>query len=40
MSLDIDLYVTVDGNSVHVFEANITHNLAKMAANAGVYYAC
>ena len=40
MSLDIDLYVTVDGSSIHVFEANITHNLTKMAANAGVYYAC
>lgn len=40
MSLDVDLYVTIDGSSIRVFEANITHNLTKMAANAGVYYAC
>lgn len=40
MSLDVDLTVEVDGQKVSVFSANITHNLGKMASNAGVYYAC
>lgn len=36
MSLGVDLMQ--DGESI--FEANITHNLGKMASACGVYYAC
>lgn len=37
MSLDVNLKVKGEGE---VFSANITHNLGKMAAACGVYYAC
>ena len=37
MSLDVSLY---EIKKVEVFEANITHNLAKMADAAGIYKAC
>lgn len=39
MSLDVDLSVTIDGNEVDVYSANITltHNLNTMAAEAGIY---
>lgn len=39
MSLDISLYYEADGNEVSVFSANITHNLGKMADEAGIYKA-
>ena len=39
MSLDFDLQYEIDGNEVGVFDINITHNLGKMADEAGVYYA-
>lgn len=43
MSLDVDLYMDVDvgldkPKRVYFFEANITHNLGKMAGEAGIYY--
>ena len=37
MALDISLMVT---KPTEVYEANITHNLGKMASEAGVYEAC
>ena len=42
MSLDVSLYMTVDTGAeelheVYLFEANITHNLNKMASEAGIY---
>lgn len=37
MSLDVNLKVKGEGE---VFSSNITHNLGKMAAACGVYYAC
>jgi len=37
MSLDISLMVT---KLIVVYEVNITHNLGKMASEAGVYEAC
>lgn len=41
MSLDVCLITTdVDGNDIGVFDANITHNLWKMADEAGIYEAC
>lgn len=36
MSLDVSLYVT---EPHEVYSANITHNLGKMADQAGIYYA-
>lgn len=36
MSLDVDLYAIV---KTSVFSYNLTHNLAKMASEAGIYYA-
>lgn len=40
MSLDFYLNTEdVDGNLVTAFDVNITHNLGKMAREAGVYYA-
>jgi hypothetical protein len=40
MSLDVMLVTKdVDGNEIHVYDANITHNLGKMAAEAGIYQA-
>ena len=39
MSLDVGLYYEVEPNKKsYVFEANITHNLGKMADKAGIYY--
>ena len=50
MSLDVSLvrkyHVSYDGGKTleereeEVFDANITHNLNKMADKAGIYYAC
>ena len=41
MSLDVDLMATdADGNSINVFDSNITHNLGEMADKAGIYKAC
>ena len=37
MSLDFYLSYEMDGNVVWVFDANITHNLGKMAGKAGIY---
>lgn len=42
MSLDVDLYFEVDTGGpepryFEVFEANYTHNITKMAAEAGIY---
>lgn len=37
MSLDVSLYYKNDGNNTSVFRANITHNLAGMADEAGIY---
>jgi hypothetical protein len=37
MSLDVSLYM---GDENCVFEANITHNLVRMADEAGLYDAC
>ena len=37
MSLDIALNEAWFGGGATVFEANITHNLTKMAAEAGIY---
>ena len=39
MSLDIGLYYKLDGNDQTVFDRNITHNLNKMADEAGIYEA-
>lgn len=39
MSLDFHLQYKVDGNDVEVFDTNITHNLGKMAGEAGIYNA-
>lgn len=39
MSLDVTLYVEVDGNKVELFWSNITHNLTRMAKAAGIYEA-
>ena len=39
MSLDFYLQYEEDGNEIEVFDRNITHNLNKMASEAGVYYA-
>lgn len=44
MSLDVWLYVEVDVGgpelkTVDLYEANITHNLGKMASEAGIYEA-
>ena len=39
MSLDIGLSYHIDGNSVDVFDRNITHNLGEMAEEAGIYKA-
>lgn len=38
MSLDVWLFTKdIDGNEVEVFSANITHNLGRMAEEAGIY---
>jgi hypothetical protein len=37
MSLDVGLQVEIDGNLIEVYGANITHNLGKMAEEAGIY---
>lgn len=37
MSLDFSLYYICDNNEIEVFSANITHNLNKMAMEAGIY---
>jgi len=39
MSLDFYLQYEIDGNEIKVFESNITHNLNKMATEAGIYEA-
>jgi len=40
MSLDISLYAKdLDGNEIEVFSQNLTHNLNKMCAEAGIYEA-
>ncbi|RKZ11043.1 hypothetical protein DRQ25_00860 [Candidatus Fermentibacteria bacterium] len=39
MSLDFSLEYECDGNKIEVFDRNITHNLGKMAAQAGIYFA-
>ena len=40
MSLDIWLTTKdIDGNEIGVYDSNITHNLGKMASEAGIYYA-
>ncbi len=40
MSLDVYLVAKdVDGNKLNVYQANITHNLNKMANEAGIYEA-
>jgi hypothetical protein len=39
MSLDVYLNYINDGNEITVFDANITHNLGKMADKVGIYYA-
>lgn len=44
MSLDVSLYIEVDTGgiskrNIELFEANITHNLGKMADEANIYYA-
>lgn len=39
MSLDFYLQYHCDGNDIQVFDRGITHNLAKMAKEAGVYEA-
>ncbi len=39
MSLDFYLHYKIDGNAIEVFDKNITHNLAKMAGEAGIYEA-
>jgi hypothetical protein len=39
MSLDFYLHYEVDGNSISVFDRNITHNLGRMAGAAGIYEA-
>lgn len=39
MSLDVWLTTRdVDGNEIEVFSANVTHNLNRMAQEAGIYY--
>ena len=40
MSLDVTLSYEEDGNTIAVFDQNITHNLGKMADAAGIYTAC
>jgi hypothetical protein len=40
MSLDVYLTYEEDGNTITVYDANITHNLGKMADAAGIYEAC
>ena len=37
MSLDVRLKLKGEG---YIYDANITHNLGKMASACGVYYAC
>ena len=37
MSLDFYLEYKIDGNNIEVFWKNITHNLNKMASEAGIY---
>jgi hypothetical protein len=37
MSLDFSLYYKNDGHSMEAFSKNITHNLNKMAMEAGIY---
>lgn len=39
MSLDFYLQYEIDGNTIGVFDVNITHNLGTMAQEAGIYYA-
>lgn len=39
MSLDIYFHYENDGNKITVFDRNITHNLNKMADEAGIYKA-
>ncbi len=39
MSLDISLHYKKDGQTIGVFDANITHNLGEMADKAGIYKA-
>lgn len=39
MSLDVILSYEEDGNTITVYDANITHNLGKMADAAGIYEA-
>lgn len=39
MSLDFSLYYENDGHQNEVFDKNITHNLGKMASEAGIYEA-
>lgn len=39
MSLDFYLQYEIDGNSISVFDRNVTHNLAAMASKAGIYEA-
>lgn len=38
MSLDVYLSVMVDCNEVELYHSNITHNLNKMAKEAGIYF--
>ena len=37
MSLDVELFEKIDGVDRLVFEANVTHNLNRMAEAAGFY---
>lgn len=39
MSLDLRLTANVDGNTVELYDCNITHNLTDMAEDAGIYKA-
>ena len=39
MSLDFYLQYEIDENEIEVFSSNITHNLGKMAKEAGIYEA-
>lgn len=39
MSLDFYLHYEIDGNTITVFDRNITHNLGAMASEAGIYKA-
>ena len=40
--MSLDVYLTtkdIDGNEIEAYEANITHNLGKMASKANIYRA-